>query len=145
LFIWIGPRLIAPLDRWLYALTRGRLLSAGPPVLPVLLLTSTGRRSGKKHSCTLLYLRDHGSLVVVASNWGRRAHPAWSSNVLANGRATVQIGSRQWPVEARLATTDERKRLWPQLIALWPPWQQYVERSGRDVQILILTPAGVAH
>jgi len=150
-FTWLGVHLLTHLDRWLYPRFHGRLVSAGPPILPLLLLTTTGRRSGRPHATPLLYLPDGDDVVVVGSNWGRAQHPAWSSNLLAQPRATVEINGRQRTVLATLATDAECRRLWPRLLALYPPYQTYADRSGRSERVFVLRPdrgaiaAGGAH
>ena len=102
-------------------------------------MQTMGRTSGRPRSVPLLYLEHGEDLVVVASNWGRAAHPAWSANLLAAPGATVQIGRRCAGVLARLATPEEKAQLWPQLIALCPVWQTYADRSGRDLRVFILS------
>lgn len=74
-FNWLGPRLFAPLDTWLYPRTHGVVVSAGPPVLPLLMLTTLGRISGQDRTVPLLYMRHGDALVVVGSNWARSHHP----------------------------------------------------------------------
>jgi deazaflavin-dependent oxidoreductase (nitroreductase family) len=128
----------APLDTWLYPRLHGAVVSAGPPVLPLLLLTTTGRTSGRPRSVPLVYLESGEAWVVVGSNWGRAAHPGWSENLLADPRALVQVGRRREEVEARLATPDEKAELWPLLVELCPVWQSYATRSGRDVRVFVL-------
>lgn len=136
--------MFAPLDRWLYPRLRGRLVSAGLPVLPMLLLTTTGRASGRSRSAPLLYLAWRDALVVVGSNWGRARHPAWSDNLLANPRAVVQVGDRRHDVEARLATPEEQADVWPLLVQLCPVWQTYGTWSGRALRVFLLRRVGPA-
>jgi deazaflavin-dependent oxidoreductase (nitroreductase family) len=94
-------------------------------VIPELLLTTTGRRSGQRRATPVLYLRDGDWYVVVASNYGRQHHPAWSSNLLANPQATIQIGTRRESVTARRASPEEFERYWPRLVEMWPGWRTY--------------------
>lgn len=137
---WLGVHVVTPVDKWLFARVHGRIVSTGPRVLPGLMLTTTGRRSGRPRSTPLLYLEDGHDLVVVASNWGQRRHPAWSDNLLADPRAVVDLGARRWPVAARLANEDERERLWPCLLRIWPAYRTYARRSGRDLRVFVLSP-----
>jgi deazaflavin-dependent oxidoreductase (nitroreductase family) len=141
-FSWLGPRVFTPLDTWLYPRFHGRLVSAGPPVLPLLLVTTTGRASGRLRSVPLVYLELGDAFVLVGSNWGRARHPAWSENLLANPRALVQVGHRREAVEAHLATPEERAELWPRLVDLCPMWQTYATWSGRDVRVFVLRRDG---
>lgn len=138
-FTWLGAHVLTRLDKWLYSRFHGRLVSAGPPILPLLLLTTTGRKSGRPTSTPLVYLPDGDDLVVVASNWGQRQHPGWSFNLLAEPRAIVEISGRRHRVLARLATAAERARLWPELLEEFPPYQTYADRGGRDLRIFVLS------
>jgi deazaflavin-dependent oxidoreductase (nitroreductase family) len=87
-------RVMVPVDRLLSRLTRGRLVALRMPGLPCMLITTTGRRSGQPRITPLLYARDGDAFVVVASNWGQRHHPAWSTNLLADPAASVTVGGR---------------------------------------------------
>ncbi|GAA0409003.1 nitroreductase family deazaflavin-dependent oxidoreductase [Micromonospora gifhornensis] len=138
---WFGAamRLLVPADRLVGRLTRGRVVALG--LVPSLVITTTGRRSGKPRSNPLLYVPDGTSYVVIGSNWGQTHQPAWSLNLLANPEAEVDVGGRRIPVRAELATGPERDRLWQLLLDEWPAYQAYVERSGgRQIRIFRLTP-----
>lgn len=132
-----GPALTFRLHRWVYRLTGGAL-AATSGRMPVLLLTSTGRRTGQPRTQLLSYYRDGDSYVLVASHFGRNQHPAWYLNLLAHPRATVQIGRRCFAVAARTATPDEKRRLWPVLAAQEPLYPAYQRRTSRDIPIVIL-------
>ena len=82
----------------------------------MLLLTTTGRKSGKKRATPLQYLRDGENMVVVASNGGNKNHPAWLHNIRAHPEATAQAGKKVTKVRAETANDDERARLWPLLL-----------------------------
>jgi deazaflavin-dependent oxidoreductase (nitroreductase family) len=138
-FTWLGAHVLTRLDKLLYPRFHGRLVSAGPQVLPLLFLTTTGRRSGRSRSTPLVYLPDGDDLVVVASNWGQRHHPNWSSNLLAQPHARLEVDGRGRSVVARLATPDERARLWPKLLEEFPPYQTYANRGGRELRIFVLS------
>jgi deazaflavin-dependent oxidoreductase (nitroreductase family) len=138
-FTWLGVHVLTPLDKLLYPRFHGQLVSAGPAILPLLFLTTTGRRSGLLRSTPLVYLPDRDDLVVVASNWGQRHHPNWSSNLLAQPRAIAEVNGRRHCVVARLGSPEERRRLWPRLLKEFPPYQTYARRSGRDLRIFILS------
>lgn len=125
-----------PLDRALYRITRGR--RGLSPVREVLLLTSTGRKSGRSRQNPLMYLADSGSYWVMGSNFGRDHHPAWTANLLAHPEATIQIGDRTEPVRARLATEEERRRLWPRLVRVYPPWDAYTGWTDRSFRLFEL-------
>jgi deazaflavin-dependent oxidoreductase (nitroreductase family) len=80
---------------------------------PVLLLNTTGRKSGAERTTPLLYLQDGEDIAIVASNGGARQHPAWYLNLRANPEATVEIGDRKLRVRAEQASPEEKERLWP--------------------------------
>jgi len=139
-FNWLGPRLFTPLDKWLYPRTHGAVVSAGPPVLPLLMLTTLGRVSGRDRTVPLLYMRQGDDLIVVGSNWARAHHPAWSENLLANVRCVVTIGRSTQRACAQLLPADEADALWPSLDAFCPVWRTYRERSGRALRVFVLRP-----
>ena len=127
-----------PADKLLYRLTRGRR-GLSPPAA-VLLLTTTGRKTGQPRRVPVLYLRDGSRLWVVASNYGQERHPAWSANLLADPEATVSIRGEEREVRARLATDDEKKALWPRLLKLYPAWKEYATWTDRSFRVFCLEP-----
>jgi deazaflavin-dependent oxidoreductase (nitroreductase family) len=139
-FNWLGPRVFTPLDRWLYPRTHGALVSAGPPVLPLLMLTTSGRVSGRNRTVPLLYMRRGEELIVVGSNWARARHPGWSENLLADPRCSVTVGRSTRGARARILPPDEAEALWPSLEAFCPVWRTYRERSGRDLRVFEVRP-----
>ena len=108
-------KVIGTLHRLLYRCSCGRMGTTlrGEPVL---LLTTTGRKTGQEHTCPLCYLRAGDELVFVASGGGAMRHPAWYLNLRANPRVSVQIGKRTTTMVARRAGDAERSRLWEPLI-----------------------------
>lgn len=133
-------RLLVPLDRVVGRLTRGRVVALG--LVPSLVITTTGRRSGQPRSNPLLYVPDGDAYVVVGSNWGQQHQPAWALNLLAQPNAEVDVAGRRLPVRAEMATGPERERLWRVLVAEWPAYEAYVERAGgREIRIFRLVPA----
>lgn len=131
---------IVPIDRFLARLTNGRLVLFGMRELPGLLLTTTGRHSGEPRTVPLLYLADGDDFLVVGSNFGRRAHPAWSSNLLANPDATVTVRGTTIPVRAHLAEGAERDALLVKLKRHWPAYGSYeVWADGRVLRVFRLT------
>ena len=124
----------------IYRLTRGRL-GGRIDSLPILLLTTRGRKSGRRRTTPLVYLRDGEELVLIASYGGRDEQPAWFWNLESNPQAQVQIGGRPIPMLARKATSDERVILWPKVLQLWPGYAKYQERTSRTIPLIILSPA----
>lgn len=141
--VWFARavRTLVPADRLVGRLTRGRVVALG--LLPSLVITTTGRRSGLPRSNPLLYVRDGDAYVVVGSNWGQPQQPAWALNLLADPRATVTVAGRVRPVRARLATGAERDRLWRLLVDTWPAYETYARRAAhRDIKLFRLEPGG---
>jgi deazaflavin-dependent oxidoreductase (nitroreductase family) len=132
----MGRRLV-PFDRWLERRTGGRLSIAWP--LPVLQLTTIGRRTGTASTTPLLYARVGADWIVTASNWGQPHHPDWSANLIANPDATIEIGAEHIDVHATLATGADRERLWAAVTAVWPAYETYAQRAGREIRLFRLT------
>ncbi len=124
-------------NRVLYELSGGTL-GGKLRGAPVLLLATTGRRSGGTHTVPLLFLADTNDYILVASNGGSPAHPDWFLNLEANPDVEVQIKRDRRPMRARLATPEERARLWPRLVALYGPYERYRARTEREIPIVIL-------
>lgn len=134
-------RATSGLDRWLHTRSRGRLSVLGRPTLPHLVLTTTGRTSGQPREAVLLYAVDGDGWVVIGSNWGQERHPAWSGNLLADPHATVTVAGIATPVVATLADADERARLLPTLLAVWPGYDDYAGRTDRELRVFRLARA----
>jgi F420H(2)-dependent quinone reductase len=106
----------------------------------MLLLTTTGRHTGKAHTVPLLYLMDDDRLVVFASWGGRDSHPEWYLNLLAEPQATVQVRSAQLPVKAITAEADERERLWARAETAYSGYAEYQTRTIREIPVVLLVP-----
>jgi deazaflavin-dependent oxidoreductase (nitroreductase family) len=103
-------------------------------------LTTVGRTSGIERTNALYYLEDGPSLVVVASNVGLDTDPAWWLNLQANPETIARTGRTVHRVRAREATPDERDRLWPRLVRLYPDYAAYARKTDRPIPIVILEP-----
>jgi F420H(2)-dependent quinone reductase len=123
----------------IHHLSRGRLLGRVLG-MPVLLLTTTGRRTGKPRTTPLTFFRDGANLVVIASNGGADRPPDWSLNLQQNPHAVVKIGTNDLTVQARTASPEERVRLWPGITATYSGYARYQEKTARQIPVLILTP-----
>lgn len=140
----IGRVLVPRLDRFLHRLTRGRLHLADAAV-PTLLLTVEGRRSGRARTTPLAYVPDGDAYLVVGSNWGQADHPVWTLNLMAADMAEVEARGRRVVVRPRLLEGSERDRVWSQLTAVWPTYDDYTARAGgRALRVFRLVPIGVA-
>ncbi|HKY46404.1 MAG TPA: nitroreductase family deazaflavin-dependent oxidoreductase [Acidimicrobiia bacterium] len=130
------------LSRWhrrIYRLTRG-LIGRRLVDNDMLILTTTGRRSGRPHEVPLLYLRDGESLVVVASYGGRPVYPDWYLNLVARPEARIQINGRRQAVSARVATSEEREAWWPRIVKTYEGYAQYQSRTDRIIPVVFLDP-----
>ena len=138
-FAVVGSKLFPPIDRVLHRLTGGRVVLSAS-LVPSLVLTTTGRKSGQQRRTPLATLPLDDDFLVVGSNFGKDHHPAWTANLLADPRATVSFKGQTIPVVARLLDADEKAEVWPQLLRIWPTYDRYVERSGRDLRVFRLEP-----
>ncbi|MCZ6622942.1 MAG: nitroreductase family deazaflavin-dependent oxidoreductase [Deltaproteobacteria bacterium] len=109
--------------------------------VPILLLTTTGRRTGRSRTTPLLCLEDGANWVVIASNGGDDRHPAWWLNLKRTPVATIQVKRRTNRVRAREATEGERSRLWPLAVRMYANYEDYQCRTRREIPIVILEPA----
>ncbi|MGY1743258.1 MULTISPECIES: nitroreductase family deazaflavin-dependent oxidoreductase [unclassified Blastococcus] len=112
--------------------------------VPILLLTTTGRKSGERRTTPLIFARDGEDYLVVASQGGAPTHPNWYLNLLADPRAEIQVRAEHIPVTGRAATEEERPRLWDVVRGPWPNYDVYQERTDRVIPVVVLTPAGGA-
>ncbi len=138
-FMRVGPKVVPPLDKLLHRVTGGKVvMSAG--LLPSLVLTAKGAKSGEPRTTPLATMPHDGSWYVVGSNFGREKHPAWTANLIAHPDADISYRGRTIPVTATLLTAEEKAQIWPQLTTFWPNYDVYVERSGRDLRVFRLDP-----
>ena len=134
-------RRLSALNAWVYRLSGGRLLGRLRTGAPVCLLTTTGRKSGQRRTVPLLYLADGDDLIVVGSQGGAPVHPAWYLNLTSEPTAEVEIGSRRFAVVARRLDDDEVTKVWPRVLAMWPAYDEYRQRTTRRIPVMRLTPA----
>jgi len=138
-FATVGSKIFPPLDRLAGRLTGGRVILS-QSLVPSLMLTTTGRKSGQPRSSPLATLPTDDGYLVVGSNFGKDNHPAWTGNLLAEPKATVVFKGETVPVIARLLDAEEKRAVWPELLRLWPNYDRYRERSGRDLRVFLLVP-----
>ncbi|NLD78359.1 MAG: nitroreductase family deazaflavin-dependent oxidoreductase [Acidimicrobiales bacterium] len=135
----VAPSVVPPLDRAVHKITKGRVSVSGA-IVPNLVLTTIGRRSGQPRQSPLACVPDgDGGWYVVGSNFGRESHPLWTENLLAEPSASVDYRRQTFPVVAELLDDDAKAEVWPQLIAVWPAYDDYVEVSGRNLRVFHLT------
>ncbi len=133
-------KLVSRLHVALYRVSGGRIGGRFRNTAPVLLLTTTGRKSGKQRTTPLLYVEEAGRYVVIASVGGAPRHPAWYLNLRDNPAAEIQIGSRTVAVTAGTAPTEERERLWPLATQMYPQYDDYQAKTTREIPVVVLTP-----
>jgi len=138
-FMRIGPKVVPHVDRFLHKVSGGKFISSGG-LLPSLVLTTTGAKSGQKRTTPLATKPDGAGWYVVGSNFGREKHPAWTANLIANPDAEVSFKGVTTQVRARQLTAEEKAEFWPQLVKFWPNFDVYTERSGRDLRVFRLDP-----
>ena len=113
----------------------------GKGVLPTLLLTTTGRKSGASRVLPLIYKKVGDGYVIIASKGGAPAHPAWYLNLVAHPACHIQVGRDHLDVVARTADGGEREALWAQLAEVYPPYRDYQQRAGaRQIPVVVLDP-----
>jgi deazaflavin-dependent oxidoreductase (nitroreductase family) len=106
----------------------------------ILLLTTTGRRTGRPHTVPLLYLRAGDTLVVIASYGGRDRHPAWYLNLVATPEVEVQVRKGRFRARARTAAPEERASWWPRVVAAYGDYAAYQTRTDRVIPVVLLEP-----
>jgi F420H(2)-dependent quinone reductase len=107
---------------------------------PMMLLTTTGRRSGKPRTTPLMCIIDGDRYLAVASYGGDDRDPQWFKNLQANPEATIQLGPETHRVRASVATPEEKKVLWPKAVAAYKGYDSYQRKTSRDIPLVILTP-----
>lgn len=139
---WVYARLLPPIDRLVFRLTRGRRTFASlMSGLPVVMLETTGAKSQMTRVTPVLGLPDGDDVIVIASNWGQRQHPAWYHNLRAEPAATITVNGERRRVRARELAGAERERRWHQGLEFYPAWKAYERRAGdRKIPIMVLTP-----
>lgn len=113
----------------------GRMFGA-----PVLLLTTTGRRTGKPRTTPLMYRIEQDALVLAASNGGSDRMPTWYLNLRADPQVTVELGRETSPLVARKATPSERDELWPKMVEMYSGYASYEKKTSRTIPVVILEP-----
>lgn len=105
---------------------------------PCLILTTKGRKTGREHKFPLIYQEHEGAYVVVASKGGAPEHPGWYRNLLANPEVKVQVKADKFTARARTASDEERAKLWPKMVKVWPDYEEYQKKTDRKIPVVIL-------
>lgn len=139
-FAAVGKRVFPRADLAAQRATGGRFSLSAAVGMPLLLLTTTGRRTGRPHVTPVTYARDGDDLLIIGSNWGQRQHPAWALNLRADPHATVQIREHRTQVTARVLEGAERDGALALLLRVWPHFATYTKRAGqRELLVFRLT------
>jgi deazaflavin-dependent oxidoreductase (nitroreductase family) len=142
----ISLRVLGPFMRThtrIYRASGGRIGRRFPGLIaPMLVLHHVGARSGKHFSATLGYMQRGEDILIVASKAGQDTNPAWLYNLRANPNVEIQIGTEHRNVTAREPDTNERDKMWNELIAFNPIWAEYQKRTERIIPIILLEPRG---
>lgn len=104
----------------------------------ILLLTTTGRKTGEERTTPLIHRTDDGRWVLVASKGGWPEHPGWYKNLMANPDVTIQVKGDVVPVHASTAEGEERSRLWSKMTEVWPDYDAYQARTDREIPVVVL-------
>jgi deazaflavin-dependent oxidoreductase (nitroreductase family) len=139
---WLFARFAHRIDRPVYRLTRGRNTFGGlVGGLPVVMLTTTGARTGQPRTVPVLGLPTEDGLVVIASNFGQHRHPGWYHNLRANPEGAVTIDGAKRRFRAVEAEGERRQRIWRTGLEVYPGFSQYEKRaSHRDIAVFVLEP-----
>ncbi|MHB8464723.1 MAG: nitroreductase family deazaflavin-dependent oxidoreductase [Acidimicrobiales bacterium] len=109
--------------------------------VPILILTTTGRRSGEPRRSALIYGQEDGRHVIIASQGGAPTHPNWYHNLTANPHVEVQVRGDRFRARARTAEDEERDRLWSVMTTVWPNYDVYQTRTDRRIPVVVLDRA----
>ncbi len=114
----------------------------GPGLLPTLLLTTVGRKSGEPRALPLIYGPAGDGYVVIASKGGMPNHPLWFRNLEAQPECDVQVGAKKLRARARVAEGEERETIWKQMVEIYPPYTDYQKATERTIPVVVLDPIG---
>ncbi len=138
---WVIRNVASRLDPVIFKATNGRLTSLGPPAMPMLTLTATGRHSGQPRSVQLACLEREGHYLVVASAMGQQKHPAWRYNIEANPEVEVQARGERFAARAQVLSEAEKEEVWADVRRAIPQMNVYEKRTDRDIRVFRLSRA----
>ena len=137
--VWAIKHIVAPVHRVAYRATGGAAFRRGKRTRNILLLTTTGRRTGKPHTTPVFFLRDGTRYVVCNVRPESERRNPWVLNVGANPNVSLQVGHNVMSCRARAASPSELQRYWPQLVSLWPAYQVHFRRGG-ERSVFVVEP-----
>jgi deazaflavin-dependent oxidoreductase (nitroreductase family) len=136
---WLIKHVASPLDPYIFKATNGRLTSMGPPAMPMLTLTTTGRRSGKPRSVHLACLERDGDYLVVASAMGQDRHPSWRYNIETNPEVEIQVYGDRFAARAQVLAEVEKQAVWGDILEAIPQMNVYEARTERNIPVIRLS------
>ena len=125
---------------WVYKISRGRLMSNFPGGYPICVVGTKGAKSGQRREIALIHLPYGDNMLLVASQGGMPMSPAWFHNVTANPEIDVLHRGNKRNMVARRVSDDEKRELWPHLLSLYPPFDEYQARTDRNIPVFVCTP-----
>lgn len=137
--LWRFLNLFSNSNVWLYRVSGGRI-GGRMGRAPVMLLHHVGRKTWRTRVTPVLFMPDAEKLIVVGSKGGAERDPAWVANLMAQPRTTVEVARRRVTVDARMASDSERERYWPDLVAMYPSYFTYQQRTARRLPVVVLEP-----
>ncbi|MCP4141474.1 MAG: nitroreductase family deazaflavin-dependent oxidoreductase [Chloroflexi bacterium] len=138
----IASRVLPPIDKIILKRTNNRRsLTSFLSGIPVIVLTTTGAKSGKLRTVPLLGVIKGEDVFLIASNWGQARHPSWYYNLKANPEANLAFGGQEGQYIARNATDTEREAYWAEAVNMYSGYAEYKKRvSTREIPMFILSP-----
>lgn len=132
-------KIMARIHIFLYRTSRGKIWNKMLG-MPVLLLTTTGRKSGKQRTTPVVYVLDHGNYLVAATKGGADSHPAWFLNIAASSEAQVEVEGKVFPVQVTVIAGEERTQLYEKFKAAGSNFATYEQNTRRTIPVVRLTP-----
>ena len=138
--VWMSKAFASRVDPTIFRLSGGRFTSMGPIVIPQLVLTTRGRKSGQQRDAQLAFTELDGAVYIVASNFGGERHPAWSYNLQAEPRAFMQLRDERIPIIAEHLSDEEKQLVWERLCDNIPNYVSYKNQTDRNINVYRLVP-----
>jgi deazaflavin-dependent oxidoreductase (nitroreductase family) len=139
---WWVEHVASRLDPLIFKASNGRLTSFGPPSMPMLTLTTAGRRTGRPRAVQLACVEQEGNYLVVASAMGQQRHPGWRYNLEANPEVEVQARGDRFTARASVLSDPEKQRVWPEIRRAIPQLDVYATRTSRNIRVFRLSRIG---
>ncbi|MBI1795069.1 MAG: nitroreductase family deazaflavin-dependent oxidoreductase [Chloroflexi bacterium] len=138
---WIFSRTLHILDKIIFKFSNGKQTAISVVAgLPSIMLTSTGAKSGEQRTTPLVGIPDGEGYIVIASNFGKKNHPGWYYNILANPKVTVTLNGQAKSCTARQVTGEEKRQCWDKAVKIYPGYNSYKQRARREIAVFVLEP-----